>query len=329
MVSLQSALVTGCAGFIGFHVARALLERGRPVIGIDNLCPAYYPVALKRARLAELQGYSDFEFVEADLCRGVPDSVDRNRIEYLIHMAAHACVMDSFERPLDYVDTNVRGTQQVFDWARSCHQLRHLLYASSSSVYGVCPPGERLSEDRPLRPISPYGATKVANEAQAQAAYCSGALPVTGFRFFKVYGPWARPDTVFFKFADAISTGRPVEIYNHGEISHAFTYIDDILQALLKALDQAPPQGLPQHPVYNLGNEEALPLLGALERIETLLGRRTERLLQGARPGDRHYSRADTSRARRELGFANRTSLETGLAQFVSWYQAACVPTAQ
>jgi UDP-glucuronate 4-epimerase len=316
----NTCLVTGCAGFIGFHVAARLLEAGWDVVGIDNLCEAYYPVSLKRQRLRRLETSAGFRFLLADLGDGVPAAVNRQTVTHIVHLAAHAAVMLSFKRAVDYQTNNVIGTQRLFDWATECPSLEHLVYASSSSVYGDSEPGTRLDESLPPRPISPYGATKVANEAQAQVLYRSCNVPVTGLRLFKVYGPWARPDTVFFRFSDRILAGEDVVLFNEGAIEHSFTYIDDVVDGVLRALARPPPQALRAHPVYNLGNDQRSALTVALASIERHLGREARRIYRPLRRGDRSYSHAAIDRARSELGFAPRTPLDRGLAAFLDWY---------
>jgi len=321
--SSTRTLVTGCAGFIGYHVAMAILERGGYVQGIDDLCEEYYSRDLKLARLARLEKQAGFRFFEADLAAGIPAAVETARVDSIIHLAAHAAVMYSFEKPHETIRSNIGATQALFDWAAGCPNLEHVVYASSSSVYGVSEPGELSREDRLPRPISPYGMSKVANEAQAQTFFHATGIPVTGLRFFKVYGPWARPDTVFFKFTDQIHRGEPVEIYNEGRIQHSFTSIHDVVVGLLAALERPRDSESKRHSIYNLGNDQSLPLVYALELIERHLGRRAERRYLPLRRGDRSYSHADVRKARRELGFTNETSLEAGLEEFVSWYRTS------
>ncbi len=232
-------LVTGVAGFIGFCVARALLSRGIEVVGIDSLAELYYARELKRMRLRELDRLKGFTFVEADLLdAGALDDIFASHVPtHVLHLAAHAAVLPSFDDPVAYVTSNILGTQVLLERARRLDGLTHLVYASTSSVYGRSVDGgifhEGLKTDQP---ISVYGASKVANEAMMQVYSDRYGLPVTGLRFFKVYGPWGRPDTVFFKFVDRVHRGQPIALHNYGEISHAFTYIDDIVAGVIAAL---------------------------------------------------------------------------------------------
>lgn len=322
----ERILVTGCAGFIGFHVAQRALAAGGQVVGIDNLCEEYYPKRLKDIRLKRLLGHPRFHYWQHDLAGGMPGALTGQSFSYVVHLAAHGCVMHSFDRPHEYIRTNITGTQYVFDFAKELPGLKHLVYASSSSVYGTSEPGELSVEDKLPRPISPYGMSKVSNEAQAQALFQTGGVPITGLRFFKVYGPWARPDTVFFIFTDRVYRGLPVVLYNQGKIQHSFTYIDDVVDGVFAALGRPPTPETARHPVYNLGNDQSFPLADALSFIEEGLGRKAERELRPLRPGDRSHSQADIQKARRELGFSNKTTLADGVQAFVTWYLEVYVP---
>ena len=325
-----TVLVTGCAGFIGFAVARNLLSRGVRVVGLDDMSALYYPVELKRMRLAALRDLDGFSFAEIDLCdaSAMAELFRRERPTHVVHLAAHAAVMPSFEDPVAYMRANVIGTQTLLEEARRCERLSHLVYASTSSVYG------RAREETPFTetqktdtPISVYGASKVANEAMMQAHADRYGFPVTGLRFFKVYGPWGRPDTVFFKFVERVYWGLPINLHNYGRIVHAFTYIDDIVEGVLAALVR-PRQSQPAtpHPVYNLGNPRSQELGHCLDLIEAALGRKADRRLVELPPGDRSFSIADISRAERELGYVVRVPVEVGIPRLVDWYLGSCAP---
>jgi UDP-glucuronate 4-epimerase len=323
-------VVTGAAGFVGHGVCKALLSQGARVWGVDNLCRRYYHEKLKALRLDELKREERFSFAQADIAD--PEAMGRVMAEaqptHIVHLAADAAVMPSFDDPITYARTNMIGTQVMLEAARAQQGLRHLVYASTSSVYGRSKDDQPFREDQVLRsPVSVYGASKIANEAMAQAYFDRYEMPMTGLRFFKVYGPWARPDTVFFKFTDNIYRGKPVRLHNHGRISHAFTYIDDIVGGVLGAIEKPPSPGPGAvHPVYNLGNPSSIPLGDCVDLIERFLGREANRELVPLPPGDRTYSRADISAAGRDLGFEIRTPIETGLENFVRWYEEVCAP---
>jgi UDP-glucuronate 4-epimerase len=325
-----TVLVTGAAGFIGFAVARALLDRGLRVVGLDNLCESYYPAALKHRRLDELEGRDGFTFTALDLsdAAGIDDLFARTRPSHVVHLAAHASVMPSFAAPLDYVRSNILGTQVLLEACRRSDRLSHLVYASTSSVYGRARERRPFTETQKLdTPISVYGASKVANEAMMQAYGDRYGLAVTGLRFFKVYGPWGRPDTVFFKFVDRVFHGEPVELHNHGDVRHAFTYIDDIVAGVVAAIARpTPARPSVPHPIYNLGNPNAEDLGRCLDLIEAALGIRAERRFVELPPGDRFFSMADIDRAARDLDYAVTTPVEVGIPRLVAWYREVCAP---
>ncbi len=325
-----TVLVTGAAGFIGFSVARLLAEAGVQVVGVDDLSEHYYSRALKSRRLRELEELDRFDFIKADLCdAGAMGEVFASRAPtHILHLAAHAAVLPSFEDPLAYVTSNVIGTQVLLEQARRRDGLANLVYASTSSVYGRSVDGGVFHEGLKIdRPISVYGASKVANEAMMQVYADRYAMAVTGLRFFKVYGPWGRPDTVFFKFVDRVFRGQPVSLHNHGEISHAFTYIDDIVQGTVAALARPDrrPAGEP-HAIYNLGNPNTEPLGRCLDLIEAALGRTAERRMVPLPPGDRSFSRCDISRAERRLDYAVTVGVDEGIPRLVEWYLRDCAP---
>jgi UDP-glucuronate 4-epimerase len=319
----MSILLTGAAGFIGFHVAKALLERGDRVIGLDNL-NAYYDVRLKEARLAQLRTFSGFSFARLDVAdrEAVFALVARERdLASVIHLAAQAGVRHSLENPFVYIDANVMGTLVMLEAARRIGNLRHFVYASSSSVYGGNEKQPFSIEDRVDRPVSLYAATKRSCELIAHSYSHLYRLPATGLRFFTVYGPWGRPDMAAFLFADAILAGRPIKVFNEGRMARDFTYIDDIVAGTIAAHDRPPPAGGLPHRLYNLGNHRPEKLLDFIAVLERTLGRTAVKELLPLQPGDVPESFADIEAARRDLGFEPRTTIETGLARFVDWYR--------
>src|SRR5690349_10052099 len=324
-------LVTGSAGFIGFHVAQYLLDRGEQVIGIDNLNP-YYDVALKHARLARLKGRRSFTFHPidvADMAAMTALAESNPDIETIIHLAAQAGVRYSLTQPLAYVEANVKGQVVLLEAARKLGMLKSLVYASSSSVYGANTKQPFSVEDRADHPVSLYAATKRAGELMAES-YCRlYNLPCTGLRFFTVYGPWGRPDMAAFLFADAILAGRPIQVFNEGRMARDFTYVDDIVAGTIAALDR-PPSANPAasdesenvpHRIYNLGNNHPEKLLDFIAILEDALGRKAKRELLPMQPGDVPASYADIDASRRDLGFSPTTPLAVGLPRFVAWYK--------
>ena len=325
----MAILLTGAAGFIGFHVAAALLRRGERVVGVDNLND-YYDVRLKEARLAELGRFPGFAFARLDAADReavfalVKENADLDRV---IHLAAQAGVRYSLENPYAYVDANVMGTLVVLEAARRIDRLTGIVYASSSSVYG----GNRkqpFSVDDPVeRPVSLYAATKRSCELMAQTYSHLYGLPATGLRFFTVYGPWGRPDMAYWLFTRAILAGEPIKVFNNGRMARDFTYIDDVVAGTLAACDRpAPPaaEGGVRHRIYNLGNHRAERLLDFIAVLERLLGRAAKKELAPMQPGDVAESFADIETARRDLGYEPRTTIEAGLARFVDWYKRYC-----
>jgi len=317
----MSILVTGAAGFIGFHVARTLLDRGERVIGIDNLND-YYDVSLKEARLAKLHEYRNFKFAKLDIA-------DRDRIFDLveshpdlrdvIHLAAQAGVRYSLQDPFCYIDANVMGTLVMLEAVRRVRGLRGMVYASSSSVYGANTK-QPFSVDDPVdHPVSLYGATKRSCELIAESYSRLYGLPLTGLRFFTVYGPWGRPDMAAYLFTRAILAGEPIQVFNEGRMARDFTYIDDIVAGIAAAADR--PGALGEHRIYNLGNHRPEQLLDFIGVLERLLGRMAIKRLLPMQLGDVPASYADIETARRDLGFEPQVTIETGLAAFVEWYR--------
>ncbi len=322
----MTVLITGVAGFIGMHVARALLARGEEVLGVDNLNP-YYDPALKRARLEQLQAFSGFRFREADIAdfAGLRAAVeeDAGRIERVLHLAAQAGVRYSLERPFAYVHSNLVGHMAVLELCRHhLPRLRHLVYASSSSVYGANRKVPFSEADRVDDPVSLYAATKRADELLSESYARLYGLRQTGLRFFTVYGPWGRPDMAYYRFALAITQGKPILLFNRGRMRRDFTYIDDVVAGVLAALEHNPARedGVP-HALFNLGHHRPEELTRLVELLEALLGRKAERRLAPMEPGDVVETFADIERARRHLGYEPKVPLEDGLARFVSWFQ--------
>jgi UDP-glucuronate 4-epimerase len=319
----MSILVTGVAGFIGFHVAKALLERGERVLGIDNL-NAYYDVKLKKARLAQLRAFSGFAFAKLNVAdrEGIFATIESHRdLRSIIHLAAQAGVRYSLENPYAYVDANVTGTLVILEAARRIDNLTGITYASSSSVYGANPKQPFSVDDRVDQPVSLYAATKRSCELIAHTYSHLHGLPAIGLRFFTVYGPWGRPDMAAFLFTRAILAGEPIKVFNEGRMARDFTYIDDIVAGTIAAHDRPPaPEGVP-HRIYNLGNHRPENLLDFIAILERELGRTAQKQFLPLQPGDVPESFSDIEMSRRDLGFEPKTTIEVGLARFVQWYK--------
>lgn len=321
----QAILVTGAAGFIGFHVARQLLAEGRSVVGLDNL-NGYYDPALKQARLAQLGNESRFSFVQTDLAdrETMAALFARRGFSEVVHLAAQAGVRHSIEHPQSYADSNLLGFLNVLEGCRRCG-CRHLVYASSSSVYGANTKLPFSVQDRTDHPVSFYAATKKANEVMAQSYSHLYRLPVTALRFFTIYGPWGRPDMAMFLFVNAIMAGQPIGLFNHGKMRRDFTYIDDVTRVVSKLIDLVPADNpaaanAPSR-VYNVGNhrpEELMHVVGLLERE---LGRTAVKELLPMQPGDVVETFADVEDLMRDTGFAPSTPIEHGVHNFVTWYR--------
>lgn len=316
-------LVTGAAGFIGMHAARALLDARAEVIGADNLDP-YYSVALKEARIAELSPAARFHFERVDLADGVACKAlfARHRVDAVVHLAAQPGVRHSLIDPDAYVRNNVVAFGHLLEGCRHA-RVAHLVYASSSSVYGA---GHVLpfSEDQPVdHPVSLYAATKKSNELMAHSYSHLFRLPTTGLRFFTVYGPWGRPDQAPMLFAKAIVEGRPIDVFNAGKMQRDFTYVDDIVQGVLSVLERPPVADADSAPyaIYNIGNHAAVDLDTFITTLERLLGRRAVRNDRPMQPGDVPVTYASIERLQRATGFAPHTPLADGLARFVAWYR--------
>jgi UDP-glucuronate 4-epimerase len=315
-------LVTGAAGFIGFHVANALLARGEQVVGIDNL-NAYYDPTLKGARLDQLMRHDAFAFRSLDISQPdglLPLAEMWQEITGIVHLAAQAGVRYSLENPFAYVQANVMGQVTMLEFARRLKSLRHFVYASSSSVYGTNKKVPFAIEDDVSAPQSLYAATKRSDELIAATYAHLYGIPCTGLRFFTVYGPWGRPDMAYYAFTRAITRGEPIRIFNRGEMWRDFTYIDDIVQGVLQALNR-PAAGTPSHALYNLGNNKPQKLTDFVAVLEKHIGRKAEMILEPMQPGDVPSTVADIDTSRRDLGFEPVTPIEIGLEQFVDWYR--------
>ncbi len=317
-------LVTGVAGFIGFHVAQKLLQRGERVVGFDNLND-YYAVALKRARLDALKPHhNSFRFVECDIAdaAAIRAAVSNERITKIVHLAAQAGVRYSIDHPEPYAATNLTGHLNMLELARHTDTLDRMVYASSSSVYGG---NTKLpfSEDDPVeKPVSLYAATKRADELMSISYSHLYDLPLVGLRFFTVYGPWGRPDMALWKFAKAIMENRPIPVFNHGKMQRDFTYIEDIVAGVLATVDAVPKKSLDEgHRLYNIGNNQPEELMHLIECLERELGLEAVKEMLPMQPGDVHATYADITRIADDYGFKPTTSLEAGIAKFVRWFK--------
>ena len=327
-------LVTGSAGFIGFHTARALLDRGDEVVGLDNLNP-YYDVNLKRARLALLTARNRFSFVEADVAdqAAVAALFAEHKPERVIHLAAQAGVRHSLTHPRDYVRSNLDGFLNILEACRH-NNVEHLVFASSSSVYGANTKAPFSVHDNVDHPVSLYAASKKANELMAHCYSHLYALPTTGLRFFTVYGPWGRPDMALFIFTRKILAGEPIDVFNYGNNTRDFTYIDDIVEGVVRVSDRvpspnpnwsgaAPDPGTSPAPyrLYNIGNNNPVGVMEFIEAIEQAVGRKAEKTLLPPQPGDVPLTYADVADLEAEFGFKPVTPLADGIGGFVAWYR--------
>jgi len=326
-------LVTGAAGFIGFHTAQKLLGRGEQVVGLDNLND-YYDVSLKEARLNLLRSSPNFEFVKMDLAEREPmrSLFEREKFQRVVHLAAQAGVRYSIQNPLAYIDSNVVGFANILEGCRH-NGVEHLVYASTSSVYGANTKMPFSVHQNVDHPLSFYAATKKANELMAHTYAHLYDLPVTGLRFFTVYGPWGRPDMALFMFTRNILAGRPIDVFNYGNHRRDFTYIDDIAEGVVRAMDRvatgnpdwdsdAPDPGTSKAPyrLYNIGNNQPVELMRYIECIEQCLGRKAEKNLLPLQPGDVPDTYADIEDLERDVGYRPATPVEAGVEKFVRWY---------
>jgi UDP-glucuronate 4-epimerase len=333
-LTINRVIVTGACGFIGYHLAERLLADGIEVLGIDNM-NGYYEPRLKQARLERLLGQPGFAFAQRDLAegRGIVDLMAGFAPDVIVHLAAQAGVRHSIDHPDAYVSSNVTGFLNVLEACRAC-RVGHLLYASSSSVYGENAKVPFSEHDVADHPVSLYAATKRANELMAHSYAHLFGIPATGVRFFTVYGPWGRPDMAYFKFTRAIAAGEFIDVYNDGRMERDFTYIDDAIAAI-RALMGRPPKPDPAfdpmapdpatsrgpHRLYNIGNNRPVPLARFIGAIEHALGRPARQRLLPMQPGDVPRTFADIDALRAAIGFSPSTDIETGIARFVAWYR--------
>lgn len=324
-MSDRTILVTGAAGFIGFHVARTLLAEGWRVVGLDNL-NAYYDPSLKEARLAILRASKGFEFLQADLADRATISAwfARHRFATVVHLAAQAGVRHSIDQPSAYADANLEGFLNILEGCRR-NGCGHLLYASSSSVYGANTKLPFAVGDRTDHPVSLYAATKKANELMAYSYSHLYRLPVTGLRFFTIYGPWGRPDMAIFLFTKAIIEGKPIKLFNHGHMRRDFTYVEDVTRVISRLVDQIPqegePGGGPPERIYNVGNNHPEELSRVVSLLEQELGRTAVKDMLPMQPGDVPETFADVGDLMRDTGFRPHTPIEEGISRFVAWYR--------
>jgi UDP-glucuronate 4-epimerase len=330
----KKILVTGAAGFIGFHVSQRLLQAGHEVVGLDNI-NSYYDPALKEARLAILKNDPRFEFHKIDLTdrSGVQQLFEQHRFPAVVHLAAQAGVRYSIQNPRAYVDANLEGFVNILEGCRH-NDCKHLLFASSSSVYGANTKLPFSVHDNVDHPISLYAATKKANELIAHSYSHLYKLPTTGLRFFTVYGPWGRPDMAMFIFANAIVNGEPIKLFNHGDMRRDFTYIDDVTEAISRLIDHVPtgnPEWSGSKPdpassaapwrVFNIGNNHPEDLMEVVGLLEQEFGRTAKKEMLPMQPGDVYATYADVDDLMREVGFRPATSIKDGIARFAAWYR--------
>ena len=331
----MKVLVTGAAGFIGMHVSQYLLARGDTVVGLDNLND-YYDVRLKEARLARLTPDPMFRFAKCDVAdrEAMPRLFAEERFDRVVHLAAQAGVRYSLKNPHSYVDSNLVGFVNILEGCRHTN-VAHLAYASSSSVYGGNTRMPFSEHDNVDHPISMYAATKKANELMAHTYSHLFGLPTTGLRFFTVYGPWGRPDMALFLFAKAILEGRPIDVFNNGRMTRDFTYIDDIVEGVVRVLDRTaegdpafdpdrpdPARSSAPYRIFNIGNSQPVDLMQYIETLENALGREAQKNFLPMQDGDVPATSADTSDLAAATGFAPATSVQEGVGRFVDWYRS-------
>ncbi|GAB4489448.1 MAG: NAD-dependent epimerase [Thermodesulfovibrionales bacterium] len=330
----KTVLITGAAGFIGFHLSRRLLERGAQVVGLDSLND-YYDVNLKHARLELLRGHHGFSFVHASLedREAMKDLFSRTRFDAVVNLAAQAGVRYSLVNPYSYIDSNISGFLNILEGCRHSG-VRHLVFASSSSVYGANTRMPFSVHDNVDHPVSLYAATKKANELMAHTYASLYKIPCTGLRFFTVYGPWGRPDMALFLFTQAILEGRPIDVFNYGKMQRDFTYIDDIVEGVTRVMGR-PPEPDPRwtgaqpdpsssyapYRIYNIGNNNPVELMKFIEVLEDCLGKKAEKNLLPIQAGDVPATYADIADLTRDAGFTPSTPIEDGIKRFVEWYR--------
>jgi len=325
----MTIMVTGAAGFIGSHVCIKLLERGEHVLGIDNLND-YYDVSLKQARLARFEDHPNFTLAKINIAdrdaiqAAVADAAaSSGPLKRAVHLAAQAGVRYSLENPYAYIETNVMGQTVILETCRHAPEFEHLVYASSSSVYGGNTKVPFSVEDRVDNPISLYAATKKADELMGNCYSHLYRIPATGLRFFTVYGPWGRPDMALWIFTKAIFAGEPIPVFNNGDMRRDFTYVDDIVDGTIRALDNAPVDDgdAPPHRLYNIGNHRTEELMRLIEVLEKAIGKKAEINFLPMQPGDVPATYADIDAIQQDLGFQPSTTIDTGIPAFVDWYR--------
>ena len=318
----MNILITGAAGFIGYHLSDKLLALGYEVYGVDNL-NSYYDISLKQARLAQLLPNKHFVFKRLDISDrdGVAELFTNNSFDCVINLAAQAGVRYSLKNPHAYIDSNLVGFTNILEGCRHS-KVKHLLFASSSSVYGANTKIPFDVSDRTDRPVSLYAATKKANELMAYSYSHLYDIPMTGLRFFTVYGPWGRPDMAYFKFTQAIAQGKPIDVYNYGKMKRDFTYIDDVVEAITRIIPNPPQRsGQPPYKVYNLGNNSPVELGKFIQAVETALGKQAQKNLLPMQPGDVVATYADVDELIADFDFKPSISIDIGIKKFVDWYQ--------
>ena len=333
-LDMRKVLVTGAAGFIGFHLAKRLIGNGEMVIGLDNVND-YYDVSLKHARLSRLEGHDNFRFIKGDICdrQIISRLFADEQFDCVVNLAAQAGVRYSLKNPYAYIDSNIVGFMNILEGCRH-NGVRHLVYASSSSVYGANTKMPFSVHHNVDHPVSLYAATKKANELMAHTYSSLYGLPTTGLRFFTVYGPWGRPDMALFLFTRAILAGESIDVFNYGKMQRDFTYIDDIVEGVVRVTDtipaadhgwsgSAPDPGASYAPyrIYNIGNNNPVELLYFIETLERCLGKKAEKNLLPIQAGDVPSTYADVDDLMRDVGFRPATPIEDGIRSFVSWYR--------
>ena len=331
---IKKILVTGAAGFIGFHLSKRLLAMGNHVIGIDNLND-YYDVNLKKARLAQLEEKKNFKFVKLSLedRNGIASIFKSEKFEYVVNLAAQAGVRYSLKNPYAYIDSNIYGFLNILEGCRH-YGIKHLVFASSSSVYGLNTQMPFSVKDNVDHPISLYAATKKANELMAHTYSHLYNIPTTGLRFFTVYGPWGRPDMALFLFTKSITNGKPIDVYNYGRMKRDFTYIDDIVEGLIRLLDSIPKpnnkwngdkpdpaSSCSPYKIYNIGNNSPVELMKFIEVLEDCLGEKAEKKMMPIQPGDVPSTYANVDDLINDVDFKPSTTIEEGIGRFVNWYK--------
>jgi UDP-glucuronate 4-epimerase len=331
---MANILVTGAAGFIGFHLSQNLINRGDKVVGIDNLNP-YYDVLLKKNRLARLEEKQNFRFYKLDLADtdGIAKLFAEEQFDIAVNLAAQAGVRYSIENPQAYTNSNLLGFANILEGCRNTH-VKHLVFASSSSVYGANTKVPFSVDDNVDKPVSYYAATKKANELMAYSYSHLYSLPMTGLRFFTVYGPWGRPDMALFLFTQSILKNRPIMVFNHGQMRRDFTYIDDVIEGIIRVMDKIPEgPNLPSkemeicssqvpYRVYNIGNHQPVELLYLIEILEKYLGKKAIKNMLPLQPGDVLTTYANVENLVQDTGFSPSTSIEVGVEKFVDWYRS-------